>query len=156
MPHDHAHEYEHEHGHGHEHEHEHEHVHVHEHEHEHGHEHEHEHEHGVQITHHEEAVIISGSVNAAMPADDAVKLTGDRLSLIAQYVEDHGGVVGHVKAAVRATETCALSVTEAGRPTVVKHADLTDISVNAAAIVFGITDESAGEIAHMIEHLLTK
>ena len=112
--------------HDHEHEHEHEHEHGHEHHHEHGH---HHHDHGtaherevdfswasvVLESHvHDQAATVSATVRAKAEAGKTFGALVAAQKLIAQHVESTGGIVGHIKAYVRAGESFAhASVTDA-------------------------------------------
>ena len=155
-PHHHHHHHEHDDGCGcHEHHHDH---HGHDedcgcgHDHEHDHEHEHEHFHepkmpGVvytQVKLHDDAKVVSGSLE--LTGDyDAIRLgLGEGLKQFAAAVNELGGVIGHIKASAEKVQTEMFSVTE--EDVMIKTAPEERISIILAAIVFFITEEQAEEL----------
>jgi len=82
------------------------------------------------------------------------QITSDTLARIALLVEEAGGVVGHVKASVQTTETDTISITEASQTPSVRKSEIVDVTINAACIVFAITEDTAREIAEIIKHII--
>lgn len=138
----------------------HEHHHGHEHHHDHdddcgcGHDHEHEHEHtyeqkipGVvytQVKLHDDAKVVSGSLE--LTGDyDAIRLgLGKGLKQFAAAVNEMGGVIGHIKASAEKVQTEMFSVTE--EDVMIKTAPEERVSIILAAIVFFIPEEKAEEL----------
>ncbi len=136
------------------------HHHDHEHHHEHGddcgcgHDHEHEHEQlheqktpGVvytQVKLHDDAKVVSGSLE--LTGDyDAIRLgLGEGLKQFAAAVNEMGGVIGHIKASAEKVQTEMFSVTE--EDVMIKTAPEERISIILAAIVFFIPEEKAEEL----------
>jgi hypothetical protein len=116
-----------------------------------GHEH-HEHEHGESHNHarerefgvvsveaytHDGAIVVSAELALAAGDADAVRVAlGHQIELIARELEDLGGIIGHIKAAVRATETEALSCTDARGGVVATRAPGVELDIGLVAIVF--------------------
>ena len=159
--HDHDHEHEHEHGcgceHDHEHEHEHEHHHGcgcdHDHEHEHDHEH-HHHDHGHEQPAYGRVLVRSARHDAALAVTGELRLTGDPAALrerlgraleqTAAQVTAAGGIVGHIKAALRVTELTMFSVTDT--QVMEKPAPEREAAITANAIVFALESDRAEQI----------
>ena len=171
--HTHGHHHEHEHGehcgchehHHHHHEHDgtggcDDHHHDHHHHHEHGddcgcgHDHEHEHKQlheqkvpGVvytQVKLHDDAKVVSGSLE--LTGDyDAIRLgLGEGLKQFAAAVNEMGGVIGHIKASAEKVRTEMCSVTD--QDVMIKTAPEERVSIILAAIVFFIPEEKAEEL----------
>ena len=159
------------HGHGHHHHgHEHdEHCDCHEHHHHHEHDeecgcHDHHHEHGedcgcghdhdheqkipgviyTQVKLHDDAKVVSGSLE--LTGDyDAIRLgLGEGLKQFAAAVNEMGGVIGHIKASAEKVQTEMFSVTE--EDVMIKTAPEERVSIILAAIVFFIPEEKAEEL----------
>ncbi|MBR4744558.1 MAG: hypothetical protein IK082_10285 [Oscillospiraceae bacterium] len=126
----------------------------HDHDHDHHHEHDHEHEHfhepkmpGVvytQVKLHDDAKVVSGSLE--LTGDyDAIRLgLGEGLKQFAAAVNEMGGVIGHIKASAEKVKTEMFSVTE--EDVMIKTAPEERVSIILAAIVFFITEEQAEEL----------
>lgn len=120
------------------------------HDHEHEHEHEHSHEQKIpgvvytQVKLHDDAKVVSGSLE--LTGDyDAVRLgLGEGLRQFAAAVNEMGGVIGHIKASAEKVQTEMFSVTEAD--VMIKTAPEERISIILAAIVFFIPEEKAEEL----------
>jgi hypothetical protein len=145
-------------GHGHSHhEHEHEHHHDYEHSHdEHGHDHhdhahhdhdqsdEHDHEHfgtdgGINFSRHEGALILSTQIVVNVPYSRMVKAVENALNGLAAWVDDHNGVIGHIKASVSENgRSSTISNTGDGAVSKEFAGDLTTVSM--ASIVFAVPE----------------
>lgn len=158
--HDHDHEHEHEHGCGCEHDHEHEHEHEHDYEHHHGcgcehdHDHEHHHDHGHEQPAYGRVLVQSARHDAALAVTGELRLTGDPAALrerlgraleqAAAQVTAAGGIVGHIKAALRVTELTMFSVTDT--QVMEKPAPEREAAITANAIVFALESDRAERI----------
>ena len=117
----------------------------HDHDHEHHHDHDHEHDHGVpslEISFHDEAVI--ATVRCIVPGayEEAVQALQEAMKKTAAAIEDHGGLIGHVKAFAREeNRSCMISIPEAD-DVQIKEAAAPCVHVECANIVFGLTDEA--------------
>ena len=158
--HDHEHGHEHHH-HGHDEDcgcgHDHEHGHAHHH-HEHdeecgcGHEHEHSHEHeagkpGIvytQVKLHDDAKVVSGSLQVTGDYDAIRKALEQGLKEFAAAVTEMGGIIGHIKASADLGQTEMFSVTE--EDVMIKTAPEKHVNIILAAIVFFISEEQAEEL----------
>lgn len=145
--HDHEHEHEHHHGCGCEHDHEHEHDHHHEHEH-------HHHDHGQEQPAYGRVLVQSARHDAALAVTGELRLTGDPAALrerlgraleqTAAQVTAAGGIVGHIKAALRVTELTMFSVTDT--QVMEKPAPEREAAITANAIVFALESDRAEQI----------
>ena len=132
---------------GHEHDHEHEHDHGHDHGHEHHH-HEHEHENRVPLgttgyvdfTTHEEASVASATGTIALAPAEAEERMHGVLETIGAWVEEQGGIIGHIKCSLSAESVTMLSITYDEVQT--KHAEPSSAHLTFAAIVFGIAPDA--------------
>ena len=147
----HEHEHEHHHGCGCEHDHEHEHHHHHEHDHEHEH---HHHDHGHEQPAYGRVLVQSARHDAALAVTGELRLTGDPAALrerlgraleqAAAQVTAAGGIVGHIKAALRVTELTMFSVTDT--QVMEKPAPEREAAITANAIVFALESDRAEQI----------
>lgn len=154
------HEHEHEHDHDHEHHHgcgcEHDHEHDHEHEHHHGcgcdHDHEHDHDHEqpaygrvlVQSARHDAALAVTGELRLTGDPAALRERLGRALEQTAAQVTAAGGIVGHIKAALRVTELTMFSVTDT--QVMEKPAPEREAAITANAIVFALESDRAEQI----------
>lgn len=144
-------------GHVHEHGHEH-HHHEHDedcgcgHDHEHGHEHEHSHEHeerkpGIvytQVKLHDDAKVVSGSLQVTGDYEAIRNALGQGLKEFAAAVTESGGIIGHIKASAELGQTEMFSVTE--EDVMIKTAPEKHVNIILAAIVFFISEDKAEEL----------
>lgn len=126
----------------------HDHDHHHDHEHEH---HHHDHEHneapkqGVTMSRHDDAIIGTVVINIKGDYESGVNTLKRCMNEVARWVEDEGGLVGHIKAFVREeVRSCMISVPEAG-DVQIKEGGCRQICVENANIVFGVDIEKFEE-----------
>lgn len=151
--HDHEHDHEHHHGCGCDHDHEHEHEHHHGCDCEHDHEH-HHHDHGHEQPAYGRVLVQSARHDAALAVTGELRLTGDPAALrerlgraleqAAAQVTAAGGIVGHIKAALRVTELTMFSVTDT--QVMEKPAPEREAAITANAIVFALESDRAEQI----------
>ena len=147
--HDHEHDHEHHHGCGCEHDHEHHHHHEHDHDHEHHH-HDHEHEQPaygrvlVQSARHDAALAVTGELRLTGDPAALRERLGRALEQTAAQVTEAGGIVGHIKAALRVTELTMFSVTDT--QVMEKPAPEREAAITANAIVFALESDRAEQI----------
>ena len=93
---------------------------------------------------HDDAVVISGSLIIDFGSVDLCLWLGQELEAAARGIEERGGIVGHIKAALTISSTSMVSVTDAKAMT--KEAPRKRARITLAAIVFMIAPEAAEEI----------
>jgi hypothetical protein len=144
----HDHEHEHSHDEDHEHNHDHEHLHSHDEAHDHAHD-EHSHEHAqelgevyISIAHHEDALVVSGSLAMLSHHPRAMHVTlRQELSFVANAVERLGGTIGHVKASMTATSIDSFSITDPSSDVQATRSDDIEVYINTVAIVFSVPEQ---------------
>ena len=147
--HENEHDHEHHHGCGCDHDHEHHHHHEHDHEHEHHH-HDHDHEQPaygrvlVQSARHDAALAVTGELRLTGDPTALRERLGRALEQAAAQVTAAGGIVGHIKAALRVTELTMFSVTDT--QVMEKPAPEREAAITANAIVFALESDRAEQI----------
>jgi len=117
-----------------------------------GHEHEHTHEHSADeeytgITTHDESIV--GSIRRFYPGaySEAVDYMKGKVKTIAEKVTSAGGIIGHIKAFIRAEgDSCMLSVTDDESDSNVRDYVSSKNTLELASIVFLITKEQLLQI----------
>ena len=94
---------------------------------------------------HDEAVVVSGSLELANVSGSLNELIARELETAAGEINDSGGIIGHIKAAVTATSTDMISVTE--EKAMVKTSPLRAARITLTVIVFLIDPAQAESIA---------
>ena len=120
-----------------------------------GHHHEHHHEHGeaphhheqgpITITTHDMSIVGSYAFSIEKKYDEAQLLLDQMLKQVAKEVENSGGIIGHIKAFLKADgESCMISITEEESNKRSLKAEC--CKVEGVAIVFGIEPEQLKSI----------
>ena len=99
---------------------------------------------------HDEAIVISGSMTARYDAVDLSARIAEGLETAAREIGEHGGIVGHIKAAVAATSTNMISVTD--EKAMIKDSPGKQARTTLSAIVFNVDPKEAENI---IRNVLT-
>ena len=93
---------------------------------------------------HDDAIVISGSLNAIFGDCDVYAIAAQALEAAAREVMERGGIVGHIKASVSKTLVCMISTT--GDKASLKESPIRRAKITLAAIVFVIEPTQAEEI----------
>ena len=93
---------------------------------------------------HDGAIVISGTLSADYVSADICGIIAKAFEDAALEINKSGGVVGHIKAAVKQGTTAMISVTD--EEAMVKPSPVMSAQVTLAAIVFQIDPEEAEEI----------
>ena len=99
----------------------------------------------IERNKHDEAIVISGKLSLANASDELNALIAQELETAARGITDKGGLIGHIKAAVTATSTDMVSVTE--EKAMVKTSPMRSARITLTVIVFLIEPEEAETIA---------
>lgn len=120
-----------------------------------GHDHSHSHE-GIESHMHDEAVVVSGKREIPGSLEKVKEDLTKELDKLAEWIEDQGGIVGHIKAYLDgAGDGYMLSNTGGGVQCT--RAAGTGVHVNIAAIVFQVEiKETECRVAQIFENLKKK
>ena len=99
----------------------------------------------IERNKHDEAIVISGTLNIDNASGELNALIAQELETAARGINDNGGLIGHIKAAVTATATDMISVTE--EKAMVKTSPFRSARITLTVIVFLIEPEKAEAIA---------
>lgn len=125
--------------------HHHQHEHHGESEHQHGPEHHHDHSQPITITTHDMSIVGSYAFSIEKKYDEAQLLLDQMLKQVAKEVENSGGIIGHIKAFLKADgESCMISITE--EESNKRYLKAECCKVEGVAIVFGIKPEQLKSI----------
>ena len=94
---------------------------------------------------HDEAIVVSGSLIVANAGPELQACVAGELEAAAHMVNELGGIIGHIKAAVCVTSMDMISVTE--EKAMVKTSRLKEARITLTVIVFLIEPEEAEDIA---------
>jgi len=83
---------------------------------------------------HDDAIVVSGSLIIDYDTQDQNARIAAELENAAQKINDSGGIVGHIKAAVTSTSTSMISVTD--KDAMIKESPVSRVKITVAAIVF--------------------
>lgn len=94
---------------------------------------------------HDEAVVVSGTLSLSNVTDELNGWIAQELEAAAREINGRDGIIGHIKAAVTATSTDMVSVTE--ETAMVKKSPLRSVKITLTVIVFLIDPGEAETIA---------
>ena len=94
---------------------------------------------------HDDAVVISGSLSLENVTSDINTLIAEELEAVALEINKREGIIGHIKAAVTATATDMISVTD--EKAMVKTSPFRGVRITLTVIVFLLEPEIAEDLA---------
>ena len=96
----------------------------------------------------DEAVVISGSLTIRFESADLNAYIAEKLEIAVREINEHGGIVGHVKASVSTKSSCMISVTD--EKAMVKDSKMRSARIALAAILFKISPVDAENIIRKV------
>ena len=103
---------------------------------------------------HDEARVISGHLTIVAGYETVRVALSSALGHLAKMVQEHGGIVGHIKASCEVTQVEMFSVTDVDVS--VKSSSVQEIKINLAAIVFLIGLEEAENMVSKVLEIIRK
>jgi hypothetical protein len=101
----------------------------------------------LDVTLHDDAVVATGALSLIADGSGALlNALETHIARLAASVEDVGGIIGHIKAAVRLSETVAMSCTDVRHGVTSRSAPGTELDITLAAIVFAVERETVAAL----------
>lgn len=105
------------------------------------HDHSLQHDNGITSYNHDEALVCSGERNMVGDPEEVKKKLADQINLLVDWIEQEGGIIGHIKAIVNYNAS-SMMLSTTGDDLTVKEMTDPKVQVRLVAIVFNIDAHS--------------